>query len=496
MSLKHLKEQFVSDLSGGLIQEIYTVTGTALGALIAQTCVQQWVVPHVPILSDLPILFILAFYFDVMVQLQAITIFNSRPMTLYYVVAAISSASFLFNCIVVARNRGKTLGLVSKSKSKSKSHLKLTLKLAPDLLPLGQIPYITAYRSQMLIITNLAILAVDFHIFPRRFAKVETWGTSMMDLGVGLFVFSMGLANLRSLIKKSLASNRKSESYFALLMANTVKALPVLFLGLVRLVSVKSLEYQEHVSEYGVHWNFFMTLGLLPIFLGVVDPLFAVVPRFAVALALGCVYEYVLTYVGLSRFILDESNRQQSLVTLNKEGLASFIGYLSIFIFGQSFGSFVLTTTKLPNNLVGFGLLKRHRRWLTVSSTQGLFVITLLLFTLFYFVNEAKSTGSISRRLANLAYVLWVVSYNSLMLLGYNLVETVFGPINSRILNAINRNGLAIFLAANLATGLINMAINTLKASDGLAYAILVLYALFWVFVALGLDYYKIYIKL
>lgn len=49
-------------------------------------------------------------------------------------------------------------------------------------------PFITYYRACMLLATCVAILAVDFNIFPRRFAKSETFGTSLVSMHTRAFI--------------------------------------------------------------------------------------------------------------------------------------------------------------------------------------------------------------------------------------------------------------------------------------------------------------------
>ena len=53
---------------------------------------------------------------------------------------------------------------------------------------------IAEYRSLVLIVTVVCILAVDFPaVFPDKFHKSATFGTSIMDLGVGGFIVANGL---------------------------------------------------------------------------------------------------------------------------------------------------------------------------------------------------------------------------------------------------------------------------------------------------------------
>ncbi|EGV61011.1 Glucosaminyl phosphatidylinositol (GlcN-PI) nositol acylation protein [Yamadazyma tenuis] len=479
-TLKEQKQLFVSDLVGGSLAEIYQVVAVSTVAYLAFKVFSSSEFIGNSILLD--------FLLNVVSLLTSITIYSNSIDTLYGALVA---------PVAVAGTMQVLLRLKSK-KSRNPS------KKAPiNTEVLHKKAFLTAYRSHMLILTNFAILAVDFHVFPRRFAKVETWGTSIMDMGVGSFVFSMGLVNSRSIIKSKINSMQPNSfglsKYLSLIFTNFKATIPMLAFGIIRFVSVKGLEYQEHVTEYGIHWNFFITLGLLPTFIAILDPLFELVPRALVAFLIAATYELALCNTGLLQFILWPENRLDSLVTMNKEGLFSFFGYLSIFIFGQSFGSFVLTGRKTPNNLIGFNLQhKSPKSWLTVSTVKGLVISTVFYQSLGYFVKESPLFFNISRRLANLPYVFMIVAYNSFFLLCYCLCNELIGDndTHSQILEAVNKNGLVYFLLGNLLTGLINMSINTLECDTKTSFLILLVYGIVTIFLVVGLDKRHIYIKL
>lgn len=115
---------------------------------------------------------------------------------------------------------------------KARQHRQQEVQPAPKAS--GHIPFLSVYRAHMMVMTVLCILAVDFPIFPRILGKCESFGTSLMDVGVGSFVFSLGIVSSR-------AFNRASGAGAALKSLRA--AVPVLALGLVRLMMVKGAEY-------------------------------------------------------------------------------------------------------------------------------------------------------------------------------------------------------------------------------------------------------------
>lgn len=131
-------------------------------------------------------------------------------------------------------------------------------------------PFVTIYRAHMMLMTVICILAVDFGVFPREFAKAETWGTSLvrlnfppcalrdarlndeslcrtqMDLGVGSFVFSLGVITALPLLR---STDRKP--FLSSVSSSAKKSAGVLALGFVRVLMVKGVDYP--VSPAFVH---------------------------------------------------------------------------------------------------------------------------------------------------------------------------------------------------------------------------------------------------
>ncbi|KAF8490151.1 hypothetical protein F5888DRAFT_1868889 [Russula emetica] len=136
---------------------------------------------------------------------------------------------------------------------------------SPEQTETTRLSALSTYRAHMMLVTVLAILAVDFPVFPRMLAKCETYGVLFMDIGVGSFVFSQGIVSAIPVIQfvkypADLRPPLRSE-----ILSVLEKSLPVLVLGLLRVVLVKGTQYPEHVTEYGVQWNFFLTLALIPV---------------------------------------------------------------------------------------------------------------------------------------------------------------------------------------------------------------------------------------
>jgi phosphatidylinositol glycan class W len=435
--------------------------------------------------------FLVDFLLNCGVTLFATTIYSSTPWVLNLLLLLPAVILFVLEKPAQAKKEARPQKKDDNAKDSK-----------PDPLPVK--PFITNYRGAMMVITCVAILAVDFRVFPRRFAKVENWGTSLMDMGVGSFVFTAGVVSVRSSLKEGTGRRPPLSKR---LLTSIRHSIPLLVLGTIRLISVKGLDYAEHVTEYGIHWNFFFTLGFLPPFVALFQSFFDLVPSYAaLSCTLAALYEIALDWTSLGSYILIAP--RTNLLSKNREGIFSFIGYLAIFLAGQSLGSIALPRQQaLPKNS-SLGVKLRQ-------TILGQLAIASLLWTaLFYFSTSYYGLRlSVSRRIANLPYFLWVSAFNSYQITICCAIETILFPnlykaptkaeekartreATSSVLYAFNRNGLAVFLVANLLTGLVNMTMPTLHMGVLESMGVLIAYTVAVAGVAVGLDWWDVSIKL
>ncbi|KJY02399.1 gpi-anchored wall transfer protein 1 [Zymoseptoria brevis] len=529
---KAQKEAAVSFLGGGGIWEINHVTLVAPAAAFLWAMLQtrqgyfkMYTIP--------------AAFSDFLIQccaiLYAITVYSSAPQMLNGLMLLPAIAAFLQPAPEVVAE--------AKFPPKNDEDAKAQ-SVKDDKDPLPVKPFITTYRGAMMIITCASILAVDFPVFPRRFAKTESFGTSLMDLGVGSFVFAAGVVAARQQLKEQ---HQVMKGFAARMKSAMRHSLPLVILGFVRLWSVKSLEYAEHVSEYGVHWNFFFTLALLSPTVALIQPVLRWVPSYNIfAFAMAICYEIALYCVpDLKAYIILSARHEGDWLSQNREGVFSFIGYLCIFIAGMGTGLNILPRDTDPEDPVveERDTMDEDADWLAsvldaskadteqpaapprVSQQMGKPELPkrtlprLAFWTALWFVFSTWAMWTygprlfVSRRMANLAYVCWVCTFNTAQLCAFAGIEAVMFPniykgknraeekkraayATSRVMRAFNRNGLAVFLLANLLTGAVNLSMDTLHMGDVGAMVVLTGYMGVLTAVALALDIYDISIKL
>ncbi|OTF77068.1 hypothetical protein BLA29_005530 [Euroglyphus maynei] len=155
--------------------------------------------------------------------------------------------------------------------------------------------------------TCIAIFAVDFTSFDRRFSKTEMYGWSLMDIGVGCFIAINAALSPESRLMNS------EISFFGKFKKTLRSSLPLIVIGSIRLAAVKSVNYQEHVTEYGVHWNFFFTISFVKIISSILCAfLGGKINLYAVSITLMIVQQMMLKIFG-TEFIMDQSNRTLNL---------------------------------------------------------------------------------------------------------------------------------------------------------------------------------------
>lgn len=358
----------------------------------------------------------------------------------------------------------------TKGRAKNFVSKRTVAKVAPH-----DYPGLTSGRAQIILFTIFGILAVDFPTTPRSFAKTEKTGFSPMDVGVGAFVVIVAVSSREA--KNSLPANGLHNVWKAVR-----GSMSLIILGFVRLYMVTALNYQNPVHEYGVHWNFFFTLACTRVLTSVV---YATVPihlDWLVALTLAGTYEACLLFTPLSSFL--DSDDRTGLLAANKEGLASIAGYVSLHL-----------ASAAAARTFGYKPRNSARDWV-VTGLQCLGV-SAASFAATYIMHTA--VDPVSRRLANLPYCLWMFSLGTFgvpLATAVSLVEVALMPADAQVdynlfavtradkchndvdllWKSINYNGMAVFLLANILTGLVNIFFHPRTASDFVCLATLVGY--------------------
>ena len=287
--------------------------------------------------------------------------------------------------------------------------------------------------------------------------------TGLMDAGVGSIIVATAFAcGMNSSATSSGARTRSSRTE-GRARRETIRLIILTTLGVSRTIITWALGYHQHVGEYGVHWNFFLTLAAVRALTLFVPSAAAGSSVTAGILGLGVLagHQGFLSAGGLTEIIHSEE-RGSDYLSANKEGIFSLPGYFALHLLGCACGAAVEEIAG-PSSQVRWG---QQRKVLALIAA---------IWTTFWAVNSWIEP--VSRRACNAAYILWMLGLNaqSLALLSMATGALPTQPLPP-LLQAVNDTMLPTFLIANVLTGAVNIVIDTMKVNNWIARIIVVVY--------------------
>jgi phosphatidylinositol glycan class W len=282
-------------------------------------------------------------------------------------------------------------------------------------------------KSQIMLMVTIAIFAWDFSYFPQKFGKTKFYGVSLMDVGIGSFLYHNGAFSTNMTRKKILKS-----------------AFINLFLGFVRFFVLKHFNYTIEKTEYGRDLSFYFILSFVYLLFLVVNS------RYNLILGLLIVFNHQRQLnSGLAEFILSDS--RIGFLEENKEGIFSILPSLSIFLIAN-FIKKVATKSKIR-----------------------CLIVTIISFLAYF---GCKMFHEVSRRLCNSSFVFWIVFIHSIHI----FITLCLNPTYSEMDDFVSKNMLFVFLWSNLIVLISNLMfkLKEMKIYETVAMNVLYLWLVFY----------------
>lgn len=355
-----------------------------------------------------------------------------------------------------------------------------------------------------------------------------------MDIGAGTFVVSSAItsnyARRKSFYTTKLTNNSTNTySFFHKIFLLWQKFI-VLFLGIGRMIFIKYLNYQEHTSEYGTHWNFFVTLFFIWLITDFIH-IFCIFMKWNenyfllfISICCICIYQYFLISTPLTNYIF--SSPRTTFLSHNREGIFSLLGDIPLYLLTEWYSHNIFfnpsssssSSSSSPSSPSSSNdspsLISRIQHLLIQKQFIQLFITTIFLFFCYYFSSIYIQPPS--RRLMNLSFlsvillisiinifVLYIIDFmintinfgntntlpnsplqsihnnsnnNNNNINNNNNNQSCYQNLPTKTLYQFNDHQLFIFLIANILTGITNMMFQTIYMSILPSLLILIVY--------------------